>query len=139
MKNQKSLLLNAVFCLMCGCASHPDYIPALYISETKYNGVSCDELISEHDKIVQAYYWTERRQTSAAVGDALSTATIGLPVAGTYNVAYEVARLKGEILAIRRVAVKKGCSLKPLPPDIVLDGKPAPISKRNGPGDILVR
>jgi hypothetical protein len=123
--------------LMIGCASHPDYIPALYISETKYKDFSCDDLISEHDKIVEAYRWVDRRQTSAAVGDALSVGVIGVPIAGTYNVSYEVARLKGEILALRRVAIKNGCNLKPLPPNIVLDGKPAPISKRRGLEDVL--
>jgi len=111
MKKHNPRILSVFLCLLCGCASHTDCIPDLYINETKYNSVSCDELLSEHDNIVQAYYWTERRQTSAAVGDALSKATIGLPVAGTYNVAYEVARLKGEILAIRRVAVKKAATL----------------------------
>jgi hypothetical protein len=118
------ILFSAVIFTTIGCASYPEEVKPSYISDIKYKNVPCNELLIEHEKLIEAYRATAKRQTTAANSDVAGVLLIGVPLSGSNDVAYEVARLKGEILAVRRALVTKECSLQPLPGDIVIEPNP---------------
>lgn len=61
----------------------------------KYQEVSCNDLVLEHEKLVDAYRAIAKRQITAANTEVAGVLLIAGPLSGSNDVAYEVARLKG--------------------------------------------
>lgn len=122
--HQRNNFVFAVIFTTIGCASYPEEVKPSCISDIKYKNAPCNELLAEHEKLIEANRATTKRQTTAANSDVAGVLLIGVPISGSNDVACEVARLKGEILAVRRALATKECSLQPLPGDIVIEPNP---------------
>ncbi len=110
---KKYTLAMAVIILMAGCATKPENISPAYVSELTYASLTCEQLRQEQDRLVNALSLAADAQRKARSGDTVGVIFLGLPVSSLSgsNVATEIARLKGELEAIRRAARTAGCSL----------------------------
>lgn len=105
---------------LAACAQSPESIQPAYSSEVPYMGWTCDQLGQESTNLSQALVQASRQQEDARTGDTVGVIFLGLPVSSMSgsNVAPEIARLKGEINAVRRVGIKKNCANLPAQPVI---------------------
>lgn len=104
----------AVFALSA-CAKAPESIAPSYVSEVPYQSYTCVQLGQEKARLEQAYAVTAKAQNDARTGDAVGVFLIGMPTSTLSggNVAAEVASLKGQMVAVDKTIIAKGC--KPLP------------------------
>lgn len=96
---------------LSGCAALPDSIEPSYVSPITYRNLECGQLFDESQRLRSAYLVAARKQEDANTGDALGVLLVGLPAASLagYNVAPDIARLKGEHEALHRVVLEKRC------------------------------
>jgi len=122
-KNRKTIhLLGLLIIIGFGCASNPENINPSYVSTLRYNKYTCEELLVEHNELINAYSIAAKKQRTVAAGDVAGVILLGFPVAGSANIDYEIASMKGNILAIRKMLVEKNtCDIPPLPKDIIRD------------------
>ena len=122
-KNRKTIhLLGLLIIIGFGCASNPKDIKPSYVSTLRYKKYTCEELLVEHSELINMYSVAAKEQRNVAAGDVAGVILLGFPVAGSANIDYEIASLKGNILAIRKSLVEKNtCDIPPLPKDIARD------------------
>lgn len=85
--------------LFAGCAPHASEISPSAISQTKYDGWSCQKLAKEKSFVDNALVRASADQDNAADRDAMMVFLIGVPTSGG-GIRGEVARLKGEQQAL---------------------------------------
>lgn len=104
-----------VFCVatLAACAKSPESISPSYVSDITYRQVSCADLGVESERLNQALARASTQQEQARGNDTVGVILLGLPVSSLSgdNIAPEIARLKGELEAIHRVALQKKCNL----------------------------
>ncbi len=122
-KNQKTTQSLALIIIIgFGCASNPENIKPSYVSALGYKKYTCEELLAEHNSLINRYSVVAKTQRNFAAGDVVGVILLGFPVAGSANIDYEIASLKGNILAIRKSLVEKNeCDIPPLPKDVASD------------------
>ena len=93
------------------CAKAPEAITASYVSDLQYQNLSCPQLASESSRLYDALATASGQQRQARSNDVVGVILIGLPVSSLSgdNIAPEIARYKGELEAIHRVGLSKGC------------------------------
>lgn len=114
-----------VFVAMAGCASSPESIAPLEVSEAGYVSLDCDQLTQKQADLGKELNAAAESQRGVQTGDAIGVVLVGLPVStiAGYNVADKIAQLKGEIQALQKVAESKNCHLT------LIDVLPPPPSK----------
>lgn len=115
--------------VLSGCASSPESIAPLEVSDAGYISLDCDQLTQKQADLGKELNTAAESQRGVQTGDAIGVVLVGLPVStiAGYNVADKIAQLKGEIQALQRVAEGKNCHLTPinvLPPP---PPKPTPV------------
>lgn len=97
---------------VAGCASSPERIAPADVSEIPYLSWSCQQLDEESARLGAALATASEKQKKASENDALGVFLIALPVASMSgdDIEPEVARLKGEIEAVRRTSIKNNCA-----------------------------
>lgn len=97
---------------LTGCATRPENIPAAYVSEVTFQNWSCEQLGEESAHLSAAYAQAAAQQESARTNDTVGVIFLGLPVASLSgdNVAPQIANLKGQQEAVRKVMLRKGCT-----------------------------
>ncbi|MBC8716975.1 hypothetical protein [Ochrobactrum sp. Marseille-Q0166] len=115
----KKLLLCAIsLSVIAGCASRANKIEPGYASSSNYENLSCSALREEAVRLSVSASDAIKRQNKAANTDAIKTG-VGLvlfwPVLflneGDGKKAAEVARLKGEMIAVERASQRKNCNI----------------------------
>lgn len=108
----------SVLAVVSGCASRAKNIAPSYVSTVAYDHLSCSAMKEEGVRLSQAASTAMGRQDSAATADAVKTGVgivFFLPTLffneGNGAKAAEVARLKGEMNALERASVRKGCNI----------------------------
>jgi hypothetical protein len=98
--------------MMVGCAKSPDSIAPAYVSEVNFQNWDCRQLGEESTRLSQALAQASTQQENARTNDTVGIILIGLPVSSLSgdNIAPEIARLKGETEAVRKVSINKGCA-----------------------------
>ncbi|MDP1661493.1 MAG: hypothetical protein Q8L55_06215 [Phycisphaerales bacterium] len=112
---------------LAGCATSPEYITPLAVSEAGYMAFDCDQLAQQQASLGKQLTEFSELQRSARSGDTFGVILIGLPmstITGS-NVSDKIAKLKGEIQALQKAADAKNCNLTPID---VLPPKPSPSS-----------
>ena len=112
--NSTGLILGlCVLLLIAGCAAKPESIAPAYVSEMSYADWKCKSLGEEQQRVVNALATASDAQRVARNNDIAGVILIGLPVSSLSgsNQAAQISRLKGELEAIQRTGVKKGCNL----------------------------
>lgn len=108
---------------LCGalaaCASKSSDIRASYVSPIQYQSYTCQQLAEEAARISARASEVAGVQDSARSNDAAMTAVAVIifwpalfALKGDKQAAAELARLKGEIEAIEKVSIQKGCDIK---------------------------
>ena len=95
---------------LSACASPPSRIAPVAVATSEYNGLSCSQLANELARVSTDLEAAERRQRNAVAGDALTVFLVLVPassLAGDSEA--EVARLKGEEIAIRNSLSRRSC------------------------------
>lgn len=102
---------------LSGCATKPENIAPLYVSEVPYISASCDQLRDTLLNVNTALANAVSRQDTARAHDSLGVFLVGLPVASMAgkDAEAQVATLKGHAEAIQRAGSAKKCgSLAPV-------------------------
>jgi len=104
--------------MLAGCAKAPESIAPSYVSEVPYQSYSCQQLAQEKQRLEAAYTTASKAQNDARTGDAWGVFLIGMPVSTLSggNIAAEIASLKGQMTAVDRTLITKGCGTLPPPP-----------------------
>jgi hypothetical protein len=105
--------------LLAACASSSDAIKPAYISPLQYQGLTCQQIGGEMERVSRRASEVAGVQDSNKTTDAWVTgATIVLfwPAAffikGDGPTAAELARLKGEFEALEQVSIQKNCNMR---------------------------
>lgn len=105
--------------LLAACASSSDAIRPAYVSPLQYQGLTCQQIGAEMERVSRRASEVAGVQDSNKTTDALVTgATIVLfwPAAffikGDGPTAAELARLKGEFEALEQISIQKNCGLR---------------------------
>lgn len=113
------IVATALACaLVAGCATNPKDISPSYVSPVLYQGLTCDQLRAEAEGVSQRVAVAYGQQKSQQTKDAVAT-TVGLVIfwpslffiGGDKSPAGDVARLKGEMLAIEQANTAKQCGI----------------------------
>jgi len=93
------------------CAKDPASIAPSYVSQVGFQSWSCRQLAQEAQNLASALAQASAQQERARTNDVVGVIFIGLPVSTLSgdNIAPEIARLKGEQEAVRRVMISKNC------------------------------
>lgn len=101
--------------LLTACAPYASNITPSAISAARYDAWGCKKLTMEQQFVEESLARVSADQDSAATTDAWMVFLIGIPTSGG-GVKGEVARLKGEQIAIHRAMLDAGCKdVKALP------------------------
>lgn len=102
--------------LQFGCATAPDKIPAAPVSVAPYLELDCIRLAAEHARVsasLRDAYGLQseqaERDSGAVAGAFIFFTPIILAVGGNRPMTGEVARLKGEQVALNDAIARKGC------------------------------
>jgi hypothetical protein len=107
----KVLILTALAAV--GCAKNPESIGPSYVSHVPYQSWNCQQLGEESARIGNALAVASEQQSNARSNDTVGVIFLGLPVSTLSggNIAPQIARLKGEMGAVRKAVTLKGCGL----------------------------
>lgn len=111
MKTKLFVLTACALALVSGCASRASGVAPISISAAEYSHLSCEEARASLEVARQQEIALTRRQNNAATTDAAMVFLFALPLGSVFggDVAGELARAKGEVLALER-AVPQRCA-----------------------------
>ena len=107
----KSIHLLAIPVIFNSCATKPEAVPPSYVSHVTYLNFSCEQLAQEQARLVAALSTASDAQRSARTSDTVGVIFLGLPVSSLSgsNQASNIGRLKGELEAVQKAMIAKGC------------------------------
>ena len=92
------------------CAQTPSSIAPMAVASAEYDNLSCSQLTAEYTSAVAQLSEAEENQRGSVAGDAIGVFLVLIPpsaIAGDY--AADVARYKGEKIALERSLDRKSC------------------------------
>jgi len=97
--------------LLAGCATKPGSIAAIPVNTSNYSSWSCSQIEKEQRRIVAELDTLAPLQQEAAKKDFWGVFWLGVPTGSMkgYDKTHEIGRLKGQLDAVNKVAVEKGC------------------------------
>ncbi len=112
-----SIILTLGF--IAGCASQPDEISTVYVSELQYQKYDCEQLMEESSRVSrrasdlhgQLKKTADDDAVQMGVGLILLWPTLFFLEGGDGVQAQEYARLKGEKEAIEKISIQKKCGI----------------------------
>lgn len=112
MKSIKLVSFFAAFFFLVGCAAKPESIPPAYVSQITYSNLSCQQLGQEQGRLIRALSTASDAQRQARSNDVAGVILLGLPVSSLSgsNQASNIGRLKGELEAVQKTMISKGCA-----------------------------
>jgi len=95
---------------VAACSSPPSKIAATAVPSSEYSDLSCSKMIRELSTVSGKLEEAERQQRNKVATDAATVFLVLVPVSSmTGDYEADVARYKGEKLAIERAMSKKSC------------------------------
>lgn len=113
------LSISLTVLVFAGCATNPDKIGATYVSPIEYSDLDCDQIRSELIRVNRRLEEIVGKQRKQSKNDAVAT---GVGVVVFWPALFflmgddhkeEIARLKGEYIALETVAIRKSCGFAP--------------------------
>ena len=111
-KTASALVLSVA---IAGCASSPEQVGAAYVSPVAYQGMTCQALAQEKNRVATKLNEAHAAQSAAASGDSAKMAVAlvlfapaALFISGDKSTAAELGRLKGEHQTIEAQMSAKG-------------------------------
>lgn len=117
---RKCFAISAILALslpifIAGCADSSKNISASYVSPLKYRTYTCDQLTEEYARVLEESRFINKSQDDTAGNDAVAMG-VGLVLfwpalffIDSSDQKEEVARLKGEIQAVEKAAIRADC------------------------------
>jgi hypothetical protein len=107
----KKLVLPICLALaLAACAKTPSSIPPVAVSSSEYSGLSCNQLTSEFTAVSAKLAEAESKQRDKVAADAVVVFLVLIPPSSmTGDFEADVARYKGEKIAIERALDRNGC------------------------------
>ena len=108
----KSISIVIITIVLIGCAAKPESIPPSYVSHMGYMDFDCQQLGAEQQRLVAALSTASDAQRQARSNDTAGVILLGLPVSSLSgsNQASNIGRLKGELEAVQKAMIAKGCA-----------------------------
>lgn len=112
---RKFLILSVTLAGIAGCAPKPEEVVGTYVSPSLYSGMTCKEIITERNAVVQKVNELSGAQAQAAQDDATTTAVAAvlfwpaLFFVGNNDNAPQLAAAKGNYDALTAAGTAKGC------------------------------
>jgi hypothetical protein len=103
--------------LLAGCATAPDQVEPTYVSQMQYEGLTCDQLRAEIQRIANYVHATaraearDRRRDEVAWGVGLVVFWPALLFVGAGSDKEALADFKGQYMALDETAQRKGCEV----------------------------
>ena len=104
---------------LSGCATKPEDIKPSYVSPLAYDSYDCGQLSLEAERVSSHAADIAGVQTKKAKGDAVATGVALILfwpavffIKGNGATESEIARLKGEMETIEKVAIQKRCNIQ---------------------------
>jgi hypothetical protein len=109
---RRAFLALAAAVTIAGCAKHPDAIAPAYISHVPYQSWNCAQLGEEQMRLSSALAAASQQQENTRGNDVVGIILLGAPLGSMSggNIAPEVARLKGEAVAVERAQTLRSCA-----------------------------
>lgn len=115
----KAISVISAAALLGACASSPENIAPAYVSPTLYQNLSCAQLAAEAQHVSHRAAAAAGQQQRRATGDAVATGValvVFWPalffIKGDGASSAELARLRGEAVAIQQASTAKGCGIQ---------------------------
>ena len=110
MNSFKKLTLLLTPLIIIGCASRPSDIEPLVVAESKYDSLTCQQLVQKLNAKYEALAIYTKAQDAKATSDAGSS-TVFLVPASLFTGSYEkeVALHKGEVIALKSTLSDSQC------------------------------
>jgi hypothetical protein len=123
----KSIIFSIIGSIISGCATQPSNVVATHISSLKYDSVDCRRLGIEAADVETKLSSTTASLQSKANTDAMLVGAglilwpflLGTMATGGKAEEQELARLKGEKVAIEQASLNKNCGIKIKEPTLV--------------------
>jgi PBP1b-binding outer membrane lipoprotein LpoB len=108
---QRGLVAAASAAFLSGCAASPESIKPANINTAQYAYLNCAQLASFKVTLNGAYNEAANSEDNARNIDTATNILIGLPVGSMTHesVPYQVADLKGRIVAVEKLQVHDNC------------------------------
>ena len=105
-----SLAATAALATLAGCAKSPSSIAPASVSSNEYDHLTCKELQREQREVDLKLADATTRQNNAQTADAVGVFLVLIPVSAlTGDAEGDVARYKGEKIAIERSITRRDC------------------------------
>ena len=107
---KKLILPICLAMLLSACAKTPSSIAPMAVSSSEYTDLSCNQLTSEFTSVSAKLAEAESNQRDKVAADAVVVFLVLIPpssMTGDYEA--DVARYKGEKIAIERALDRNGC------------------------------
>ncbi|GHD45612.1 hypothetical protein GCM10017083_13770 [Thalassobaculum fulvum] len=105
-----ALVATAALATLAGCAKSPSSIAPASVSSNEYDHLTCKELQREQREVDLKLADATSRQNSAQTADAVGVFLVLIPVSAlTGDAEGDVARYKGEKIAIERSITRRDC------------------------------
>ena len=101
--------------IISGCAKSPSSIAPMAVASAEYEHLSCKKMRAEQRDIKQELMLAVRDQNNAQVADAATVFLVLIPASALVGDAEaDVARYKGELIAVERAMDRNGCEYTPV-------------------------
>lgn len=114
----RNLTALAVVVLIAGCASKSSDVMPTYVSPIQYQNYSCDQLGQEAQAVSYRAAQLAGQQDSDRTTDAILTGVgivvlwpVLFAIGGDGPTTAELARMRGEMEAIRQASIEKNCGI----------------------------
>lgn len=100
---------------LSACAKSPSSIAPMAVASAEYEHLSCKQMRKEQGSIKQKLMLAVRHQNNAQVADAATVFLVLIPASALVGDAEaDVARYKGELIAVERAMDRKDCEYTPV-------------------------
>lgn len=101
----------AVLAVLAGCATPPSSIKPIAADDRAYAGLTCEQLRTEREQVSADLASISNQQTNRAMGDAVSTMVVGVPVSRVLgeDLSAQIAVTKGKVIAMDNAIRQRGC------------------------------
>lgn len=107
----RNLTMAIALCALTACAPAPKNVKPLPVAAGTFSGLSCPSLVAQRNILNERVAGLTKAQRSTRNGDIAGVLLLGLPLGRMSggNVADELGKAKGELIAVNQEMAAKGC------------------------------
>lgn len=107
----RHIIIGIALCGLVGCAPAPNKVKPTPVAAGTFSGLSCPALMARRNVLNERVTGLSKAQRSTRNGDIAGVILLGLPLGRMSggNVADELGKAKGELIAVNAEISSKGC------------------------------